>query len=48
LLELGEDPAVDAELRAIKAALPHYQEAFALEVAKRAEGEVHRRRDPQK
>jgi chaperonin cofactor prefoldin len=31
-----DDPVLDAELRAIHSALPHYKEALRLELAKRA------------
>jgi hypothetical protein len=38
-----QDPALDAELRAIHAALPYYKEALGLAVEKRKAGKVHRR-----
>lgn len=40
----SNDAALDAELRAIYASLPHYKEALQIESAKRAKGDAKDRR----
>jgi vacuolar-type H+-ATPase subunit I/STV1 len=40
----SNDPALDAELRAIYASLPHYKEALQIESDKRARGDPNKYR----